>query len=259
MSYSLTVANFLLALEKENDWHTLGIFLDAEDCILDEIECRYESKGIRRCKEELFKGLKHRTNDSTWEDIAESLDNMRNHALAKEIREKNVIQSSLHTTLKVTSIDDNNSDIEVTPSPKFVDIVSRNVYSTEVEECTVRELQRLHSKFSLLVDNVREYFNAKSFLVENLRTYFRIHLQLEISNEITTINDVFEILYPHFCFIQYYCLEDLVDAFLGDCNSLKLSFKNYKKELETLKKLASIKTFCSQLYKKTQEELMMFS
>ena len=160
------------SIKKRNDWRTLGIFLDVEDCILDEIECRYESKGVRICKEELFKGLKRKTNDSTWEDIAESLDNMRNHALAEEIREKYVIQSSLHTTLKVTSIDDNNSDIEVTPSPKFIDIVSRNVYSIEVEECTVRELQKLHSKFSLLVDNVREHFNAKSFLVKNLRTYF---------------------------------------------------------------------------------------
>ena len=247
MSHSLTVANFLLALEKENDWRTLGIFLHVEDCILDEIELQYESKGIRRCKEKLFKVLKRRTKDPTWEDIAESLDNMRNRALAKEIREKYVILSSHHTSLKVTSIDVNNSDIEVTPSSKFVDIVSRNVYSIEVEESTVRELQRLHSKFSLLVDNVREQLNAKSFLVENLRTYFRVHLQLEISNEITSINDVFETLYPYFCFIQYYCLEDLVDAFLEDCKSLKLNFKSYKKELEKFKKLASIKTLCSQI------------
>ena len=94
MCYSLTVANFLLVLEKENDWRTLGIFLDVEDCILDEIERLYESKGIRRCKEELFRALKRREVDPTWEEIAEALDNVGNHALAKEIREKYINLSS---------------------------------------------------------------------------------------------------------------------------------------------------------------------
>ena len=54
-SHSLTVANVLLVLKKKNDCGTLGIFLDVEDCILG--RNLYESKGIRRCKEELFRAL----------------------------------------------------------------------------------------------------------------------------------------------------------------------------------------------------------
>ena len=42
----------------------------------------YESKGIRRCKKELFKVLKRRKEYPTWEKIAEALDNVGNHALA---------------------------------------------------------------------------------------------------------------------------------------------------------------------------------
>ena len=112
MSHSLTVANFLLALEKENDWRTLGIFLDVEDSILDEIERLYESKGIRRCKEELFKVLKRREESPTWEKIANALNNVGNRALAKEIREKYINLSS----------NDQSSSMEVTPSLRAVDL-----------------------------------------------------------------------------------------------------------------------------------------
>ena len=87
-----------------------------------------------------------------------------------------------------------------------------------------------------------------------MQTFIQVHLQLEISHEITVINEVFEILYPHFCFIQYYCLEDLVDAFLGDCESLKEGFKNYKKELKTFKKEAFIKTLCSDIQEEISRE-----
>ena len=235
MSDSLTVANFLLALEKENDWRTLGIFLDVEDCILDEIERLYESKGIRRCKEELFKVLKQREEYPTWEEIAGALDKVGNRALAKEIHEKYINLSS----------NDQSSSMEVTPSLRAVDLQVRSSNVNPVKVSTVRKLEKLHVKFAKLVDDVREQLNAK-VSVDSLRTFIRVHLQLEISLEITSINEVFEILCPHFCFIQYYCLEDLVDAFLGDCESLKQVFKSYKQELKILKE-ACIKTLCSEI------------
>ena len=151
MSHSLTVANFLLALEKENDWRTLGIFMNVEDCMLDEIERLYESKGIRRCKEELFKVLKRREEYPTWEEIAGALDNVGNHALAKEIREKYINLSS----------NDQSSSMEVTPSLRAVDLQVRSSNVNPIKVSTVRKLEKLHVKFAKLVDDVREQLNAK--------------------------------------------------------------------------------------------------
>ena len=159
MSHRLTVANFLLALEKENDWRTLGIFLDIEDFKLDEIERLYEPKGIRRCKEELFKVLKHKKTEPTWEEIAESLDNMRNHALANEIREK-YNSDHVFTTHRVTSNDDSPSNnMEITHSTSSVNDITSKMYLIDLN--TVRKLESLHAKFALLVDNVRRQLNVK--------------------------------------------------------------------------------------------------
>ena len=159
MSYRLTVAKFLLALEKENDWRTLGIFLEVEECKLDEIEHQYESKGIQRCKEELFKVLKRREKSLTWEEIAEALDNVGNHALAKELREKYINVSS-----------NDHSSMEVTPNQRAVDLQVRSSNVNPVKVSTVRKLEKLHVKFAKLVDDVREQLNTK-VSVDSLRTF----------------------------------------------------------------------------------------
>ena len=263
MSYRLTVANFLLLLEKENDWRTLGIFLDVEDFKLDEIERLYESKGIRRCKEELFKVLKRREEYPTWEEIAEALDNVGNHALAKEVREKYIIinHSQLPTPHEVSltlrpsstdieacpkSVEDGGSGVEVnTFSPKSIDDIS--IKQLFVQDDIAEKLHKILSKFAELVNKVRIKLNAKKVSVEDLRCYFLSSISLKISRDITTIDEVFVILNPHFCFIRYYCLECLVDVFLKNCKSLKQTFTNYEKELEKLKRLAPIKSLYHQL------------
>ena len=268
MSHSLVVANFLLALEKENDWRTLGIFLEVEECILDEIERLYESKGIRRCKEELFKVLKRREEYPTWEEIAGALDKVGNRALAKEIREKYIIvvnDNPIPTTHKVSliissvstdieaspkSVEDCSVDMEVnTSSPKSLEYIS--IKQLFVQDDIAEKVHKILSKFAELVNKVRIKLNAKKVSVEDLRCYLLSSINLKISHDITTINEVFAILNPHFCFIRYYCLECLVDVFLKNCKSIKETFTKYKKELEKLKKLAPIKS----LYHQVSQEM----
>ena len=243
MSHSLTLSNFLLALEKENDWRTLGIFMEVEECVLDEIEHLYESKGIRRCKEELFKGLKRKAKCPTWEEITEALDNMRNHALAMEIRD-NYCSKTL-AIIPTPDLSINSDSTDVTPSRHHESVDDTKMHF--VKEKTVRELESLRSKFSKLVDDIRRQLNINKVTVQSLRTYSQVYLQLEMPSEFTTINKYFETLIPHFCFIQYYCLEDLVTSFLGDCKSIKAAFENYKKELVKFKKSAPIKSLCNQI------------
>ena len=99
----------------------------------------------------------------------------------------------------------------------------------------------------MIVDDVRKQLNINKVTLQTLRTYSQVCLQLEIPCEITTINKCFETLIPYFCFIQYYCLEDLVARFLGDCKSIKAAFEDYKKELVKFKKSAPIKNLCDQI------------
>ena len=230
MSHSLDVANFLLALEKENDWRTLGIFLDVEDCKLDEIELLYESRGIRRCKEELFKVLKRREEYPTWEEITEALDNVGNRALAKEIREKYTATNGSQThevNLSPISI-----DMEVnTPSPKSVQDVPIKLKQYFVKDDVAIELDRILSKFAALVNAVRRKL-VRKVSVNDLRCYIFNSLKLRISRDITTVDEVFTILNPQFCFIRYHHLENLVEAFLKKCKPLKQTFIKYKNELD---------------------------
>ena len=239
MSCRLTVANFLLALEREIDWKTLGIYLDIEQSTLDEIESLYECKGIRRCKQELFKALQRRREKPTWEDIAEALDKLRNHALAKDIREKYVCLSPDMPICHKSPI----KDISIVTIDSHCKLF--------VDSDLVRELERLHSKFAKLVDDVRKKFEHQLIAVESLKTYCRVQLQLELPSNITTNNEIFKCLCPFLCFIKYFFLEDLVDAFLGDCRLLKRAFRRYKKELEKFKKLAPMKLLCSQMLSET--------
>ena len=234
---------------------------------MDEIERLYESKGIRRCKEELFKVLKRREEYPKWEEIAEALDNVGNHALAKEVREKYIIinNSQLPTTHEVSltlspsstdieaclkSVEDGGSGVEVnTFSPKSMEDIS--IKQLFVQDDIAEKLHKILSKFAELVNKVRIKLNAKKVSVEDLRCYFLSSINLKISRDITTINEVFVILNPHFCFIRYYCLECLVNVFLKNCKSLNQTFTNYKKELEKLKKLAPIKS----LYHQVSQEM----
>ena len=135
--------------------------------------------------------------------------------------------------------------MEITHSTALVDDITSKMYVIDLN--TVRKLERLHAKFTLLVDNVRRQLNVKCVSVESLQTYLLIHLKVGMSPEITTINELLKILYPYFCFIQYYCLEDFINSFLEDSMTLKLNFKKYKKELETFKKLAPIKALSDQI------------
>ena len=135
--------------------------------------------------------------------------------------------------------------METTLSTTSVDDITSKMYLIDLD--TVKKLESLHIKFALLVDNVRRQLNVKCVSVESLQTYLLVHLKLEISPEISTINELLKILYPYFCFIQYYRLEDFISSFLEDSMSLKQNFKEYKKELENFKKLVPIKALCSQI------------
>ena len=64
---------------------------------------------------------------------------------------------------------------------------------------------------------------------------------------ITTFDEIFTILDPYYCFIWYCYLENLVEAFLKYCKSLKQALASYKKELEKFKKLTPIKSLYNQI------------
>ena len=97
------------------------------------------------------------------------------------------------------SVEDCSVDMDVnTSSPKsFEDMSVKQIF---VQDDIAEKLHKILSKFAELVNKVRIKLNAKKVSVEDLRCYLLSSINLKISHDITTINEVFAILNPHLCY-----------------------------------------------------------
>ena len=88
-----SVAQFVKALHNEPDWYTLGVFMAVPTTELDRIARNYSKDSIRRCLIEVYKFIKSKSLPLSWQLIAESLKDMDNNALAKQIESDYILPS----------------------------------------------------------------------------------------------------------------------------------------------------------------------
>ena len=98
MSTSLTVDVFLKATKNENDWSTLGIFLNVPQSELKAIE--EEKSTVLHRKTELFLRWS-KISKPNWSDLISALRTMSNISLADELTEK-YLKSPEDTNLLTT-------------------------------------------------------------------------------------------------------------------------------------------------------------
>jgi len=85
---SLTCKNISQILTGVLEWHTLGIKLDLPVDTLGKIQIDFSVYGTDRLTQEMVKKWLAYDPLASWSKLASALDEMGNHTLAKEIRDK---------------------------------------------------------------------------------------------------------------------------------------------------------------------------
>ena len=70
----ISLVDLLEETDKLTDWYTLGVFLKMPSENLDDIEKRFSTAGLKRCKIALFNLWLQRNPNASWDQIALALE-----------------------------------------------------------------------------------------------------------------------------------------------------------------------------------------
>ena len=209
------------------DWFMLGLYLKIPRVNLTDIEKRFSSLGVQRCKTEMFEVWKRNTPDACWEQILFALKKCGESVLADKIGVRQLPSITNDNQAGSTRITNDNQDGSLgrqnSPKPKAVRI--------KLKKKLVKTFTRLEREFANLVSDLITALQDKKVDLEKLQSY--LETRLEENGKFTqaaTINELFRLISPHFCFLNTVILEDLVEKFVGD--PLKKQLEEYENHLD---------------------------
>ena len=82
---SLELLDFLEETDQFTDWYMLGVYLKMPRGILDDIEKRLSTNGVKRCKMEMFDLWTRKTPGASWEQIKVALEKCGEQTLAEQV------------------------------------------------------------------------------------------------------------------------------------------------------------------------------
>lgn len=228
------------------DWYQLGHHLGVTKQVLDRIKSEHGS-SISRCKvETLGEWMKRREDKPCWEDVAGALDIMGESELAQKLKELDFVESSV---------------VEPSPNHKSMEKHSRSVESPQcivipVDKCTMDVFRQLESKFAALIKDIKNTIDEKKVPILDIYRYIieLLNLQLTRVSEPSTIDQLFIMLRPHYSFLQYSLIKNLVEEFLQDSRPMQASLTAYESELEKFKKGTKMKELVDKIGESFKEE-----
>ena len=224
MSFPLSLPDLLEKTNKVTDWHALGVFLKMPSEELKDIERRLSGEGIRRCKSELFTCWMKRYSNASWTEIALALDKCEEYAIADQIRQFHLPPSLPATVDPPTANDDHQLP---TAAPV-------RLGKEKVEK--FMELERVYAQLTL---DIKTSLDEKQVPLLKLGRYL-IDL-LEEDNKLlqaTTVDDLFQLISPYYCFLNTAVLKAIVLTFIGE--PLKHQLEEYEHQLEQFKESTSM-------------------
>ena len=193
------------------DWYLLGIYLDLPHEQLSDIERRFSSHGPKRCKVEMYDLWIRTTPDASWEQIALALDKCGEQVLAEEVRKR-------HRPLPPIEEQEIQDDRETT------------MLAIKVEEETVKEFRKVERKFAMLACDIQTAIEEGNISLVRLQRFLREILKENGKfMQATTVEELFDKIRPHYCFLNTTILEDIVEEFFGE--PLKEQLDTYEKQL----------------------------
>ena len=226
MSSSLNLVDLLEASTKVTDWYTLGVYLKMPSEELQDIEGRCSRDGIKRCKIELFTSWMKRYPNASWAGVARALEKCDENTTADQIR-----QFHLPPSLPATASESQTSSSQG-------DNLTRKTQVLLPKE-VVSRFRKLESSYAELTLNLKTSLDEKRVPLLKLQR-FLIDLLAEDKTllQATTIDDLFQLISPYYCFLNTAVLGDIIDKFIGE--PLKHQLEEYERQLEEFKESTSM-------------------
>ena len=219
----LSLVDLLEETDKLTDWYTLGVFLKMPSEDLKGIENRFSTAGLKRCKIELFSLWLQRNPNASWDQIALALEKCDQIAMADRIR-KCHLPPSLPATARM-------------PPSQEVD-QQQPVKLVRLERDKVVKFRKLETSYAKLIFNLKTSLDEKVPLVKLGRYLIGLLMEDQELLQATTIDKLFQLIEPHYCFLNTAILGDIIDEFIGE--PLKHQLEEYEHQLEEVKESTSM-------------------
>ena len=254
MSSSINLTDLLEETDRLTDWYTLGVFLKMPTKDLDDIEKRFSTAhGVTRCKIALFTLWLQRNPNASWDQIALALEKCDQIAMAERIRKCHPTATSLPADgaaaakspgqqqpvkLSVTSI--SKYPLPPTlPAPQPSPQQDEPVKLVRLERDKVVEFRKLETSYAQLIFNLKTSLDEKQVPLVKLARYL-IGLLMENDEllQASTIDELFRLISPHYCFLNTSILGDIIERFIGE--PLKNELEEYDRQLDEFKESTSM-------------------
>ena len=228
MSSFVNLTDLLEETDKLTDWYSMGVFLKMPTEDLKDIENRFaNTAGLKRCKIELFTLWLQRNPNASWDQIAQALEKCDQIAMGDRIRKCHPPPTLAPTSLPADA---------PKSRPEQQQPVKLHV---RLERDEVVKFRKLEACYARLIFNLKTSLEEKQVPLVKLARYL-IGLLIE-NNELlqaSTIDELFHLISPHYCFLNTSTLGDIIDEFIGE--PLKHELEEYDHQLEEFKESTSM-------------------
>ena len=227
MSSSLNLVDLLEASTKVTDWYTLGVYLKMPSEVLQDIERRLSREGLKRCKIELFNSWMNRYPSASWAEIAQALEKCDENTTADQIRRCHLPSS--HPASATSVLQTQDVDPQVTTSVTVL-----------LHKDKVANFRKLESSYAELTLNLKTFLDEKQVPLLSLKRYLIDLLEEDHEKllQATTIDKLFQLISPYYCFLNTAVLGNIIDKFIGE--PLKHQLEEYERQLDDFKESTSM-------------------
>ena len=223
MSSFINLTDLLEETDRLSDWYTMGVFLKMPTKDLDDIEKRFSTAhGVTRCKIALFTLWLQRNPNASWDQIVQALEKCDQIAMADHIRKYRLLPAS-----KMPPCPERPSG----PQP---------VRRLEIPMDQVVKFRNLESCYAQLAFSIKRSLSEKQVPIVNIGGFLEELLDLndgELS-QASTVGQLFQLIKPHYCFLNTAILGYITERFIGE--PLKRELDEYDQQLEEFKKCTSL-------------------
>ena len=219
----ISLVDLLEETDKLTDWYTLGVFLKMPSEDLDDIEKRLTTAGLKRCKIALFSLWLQRNPNASWDQIALALEKCDQIAMADRIRK-------CHPPPSLPA-----------PAPPQDDVDQQQpVKLVRLERDKVVKFRKLETSYAQLASSIKTTLDEKQVSLLKIRYFLEELLELDEGelSQARTVGELFQLIKPHYCFLNTTILGDIIDRFIGE--PLKHQLEEYEHQLEEFKESTSM-------------------
>ena len=214
--YTFDLTALVCRLEKLVDWYTFGILLKVPPHVLRRIEAEHPNNLDRR-KTDLYEYWLNNEHEPSWYKVCDALMNMP--------KERDVVEDVVDKVFPRISSkynEKNKFSHPFPPPPPELTIAHQSNVA--------RSLTEIQMKFAGLVSGIQKALEKFPFVeIKRFISGF-LHTTLKFDQKPQDLDELFDQLKPHYCFMNYGVLEVVVQQFVKE--SMEVHIKEYTSQLE---------------------------